>query len=334
MRLNTEENLQRFLTNSKSSNYQKLITNTTPNYIPNTNSINASSIVYTQSKSNKNISKKDNQNQNKRFTPFFNLNSRQKEKLNISKFFKSKKNYYNNINLITEQNNQKKITKKEELNILNISIPSKSCKKNNYKTLNYEQTSYGRIMKYFTVKSNNKPMKFDEVSQVFVPIRNTLSNEHRNKNLKKNKKKDENVRDKINCYLLNSKDKIVQIFKNNKLQKKIGNKKSSSNNKKEESNKSQNKIMNKEETRIENDINYNNLKTIDNNNEENIHKNSLKKSNQYRIRKINLPSGINLASIQSNNKLLHNLLNNKSKKIHKNSNDRIQTDYNINKNIK
>ena len=330
MRLNTEENLQRFLTNSKSSNYQKLITNTTPNYIPNTNSINASSIVYTQSKSNKNISKKDNQNQNKRFTPFFNLNSRQKEKLNISKFFKSKKNYYNNINLITEQNNQKKITKKEELNI---SIPSKSCKKNNYKTLNYEQTSYGRIMKYFTVKSNNKPMKFDEVSQVFVPIRNTLSNEHRNKNLKKNKKKDENVRDKIS-YLLNSKDKIVQIFKNNKLQKKIGNKKSSSNNKKEDSNKSQNKILNKEETRIENDINYNNLKTIDNNNEENIHKNSLKNSNQYRIRKINLPSGINLASIQSNNKLLHNLLNKKSKKIHKNSNDRIQTDYNINKNIK
>ena len=330
MRLNTEENLQRFLTNSKSSNYQKLITNTTPNYIPNTNSINASSIVYTQSKSNKNISKKDNQNQNKRFTPFFNLNSRQKEKLNISKFFKSKKNYYNNINLITEQNNQKKITKKEELNI---SIPSKSCKKNNYKTLNYEQTSYGRIMKYFTVKSNNKPMKFDEVSQVFVPIRNTLSNEHRNKNLKKNKKKDENVRDKIS-YLLNSKDKIIQIFKNNKLQKKIGNKKSSSNNKKEDGNKSQNKIINKEETRIENDINYNNLKTIDNNNEENIHKNSLKNSNQYRIRKINLPSGINLASIQSNNKLLHNLLNKKSKKIHKNSNDRIQTDYNINKNIK
>ena len=330
MRLNTEENLQRFLTNSKSSNYQKLITNTTPNYIPNTNSINASSIVYTQSKSNKNISKKDNQNQNKRFTPFFNLNLRQKEKLNISKFFKSKKNYYNNINLITEQNNQKKITKKEELNI---SIPSKSCKKNNYKTLNYEQTSYGRIMKYFTVKSNNKPMKFDEVSQVFVPIRNTLSNEHRNKNLKKNKKKDENVRDKIS-YLLNSKDKIIQIFKNNKLQKKIGNKKSSSNNKKEDSNKSQNKIINKEETRIENDINYNNLKTIDNNNEENIHKNSLKNSNQYRIRKINLPSGINLASIQSNNKLLHNLLNKKSKKIHKNSNDRIQTDYNINKNIK
>lgn len=330
MRLNTEENLQRFLTNSKSSNYQKLITNTTPNYIPNTNSINASSIVYTQSKSNKNISKKDNQNLNKRFTPFFNLNSRQKEKLNISKFFKSKKNYYNNINLITEQNNQKKITKKEELNI---SIPSKSCKKNNYKTLNYEQTSYGRIMKYFTVKSNNKPMKFDEVSQVFVPIRNTLSNEHRNKNLKKNKKKDENVRDKIS-YLLNSKDKIVQIFKNNKLQKKIGNKKSNSNNKKEDGNKSQNKIINKEETRIENDINYNNLKTIDNNNEENIHKNSLKNSNQYRIRKINLPSGINLASIQSNNKLLHNLLNKKSKKIHKNSNDRIQTDYNINKNIK
>ena len=333
MRLNTEENLQRFLTNSKSSNYQKLITNTTPNYIQNTNSINPSLIVYTQSKSNKNISKKDNQNQNKRFTPFFNLNSRQKEKLNISKFFKSKKYYYNNINLITEQNNQKKTTKKEELNI---SIPSKNCKKNNYKTLNYEQTSYGRIMKYFTVKSNNKPMKFDEVSQVFVPIRNTLSNEHRNKNLKKNKKKEENVRDKINCYLLNSKDKIIQIFKNNKLQKKISNKKSSSINKKEDNNKFQNKILNKKETRIENDINYNNLKTIDNNNEENnIHKNSLKNSNQYRIRKINLPSGINLASIQSNNKLLHNLLNKKSKKIHKNNNDdRIQTDYNINKNIK
>ena len=285
-------------------------------------SINASSIVYTQSKSNKNISSKDNQK--KRFTPFFSLNSRQKEKLNISKFFKSKKNYYNNINLIIEQNNQKKIAKKEDLNI---SIPSKSCKKNNYKTLNCEQTSYGRIMKYFTVKSHNKPMNFDEISQVFVPIRNTLSNEHRNK-------KDENVKDKINCYLLNSKDKIIQIFKKNKLQKKNNTKNSNLNNKKEQNNKSQSKILNKEEARNENDINYNNLKTIDNNNEENNHKNILKNSYQYRIRKINVPSGINLASIQSNNKLLHNLLNKKPKKTYKNNNDRIQTDININKNLK
>ena len=328
MHLNTEENLQRFLTNSKSSNYQKLVTNTSPNYIQNINSIYASSKIYTQSKSNKNISKNDNQN--KRFTLFINLNSRQKEKLNISKFFKSKKKYFNNINLITEQNHQEKNIKKEDLNI---SIPSKSIKKN-YKTLNYDQTSYGRIMKYFTIKSSNKPMKLDELSQVFVPIRNTLSNEHRNKNVKINKKNVENVRDKINYYFPNSKDKIIQIFKNGKLEKNINNKKSSSNNKNEQKNKSQNKIMNNKEMKIENDINYNNLKTIDNNIEENNNKKSIKNSYQFRIRKINLPSGINFSSIQSNNKLLHNLLNKQSKKMHKNNRERVQTDYNINQNLK
>ena len=188
MRLNTEENLHRFLTNSKSSNYQKLVTNTQPNYIQTINSINSSSKGSTQSKSNKHISIKDIQN--RRFTLFSRLNSRQKEKLNISKFFKSKKNFFNNINLITEQNHIKKNLKKEkEKEESNISITIKKSKKNNYKTLNYDQTSYGRIIKYFTNKSSNKPMKFDELSQVFVPIRNTLSNEHRNKNNKINNKK-------------------------------------------------------------------------------------------------------------------------------------------------
>ena len=178
-------------------------------------------------------------------------------------------------------------------------------------------------------------MKFDELSQVFIPIRNTLSNEHRNKNAKITKKNAENERDKINYYFLSSKDKIIQIFKNGKLEKKIDNNiKSSSNNKNEAKNKSQNKIMNDKGTKIENDINYNNLNTIDNNNEDNNNKNNLKKSYQYRIRKMNLPSGMNFASIQSNNKLLHNLLNKKSKKIHKNNYDRVQTDINLYKNIK
>ena len=333
MRLNTEENLHRFLTNSKSSNYQKLVTNTQPNYIQTINSINSSSKGSTQSKSNKHISIKDIQN--RRFTLFSRLNSRQKEKLNISKFFKSKKNFFNNINLITEQNHIKKNLKKEkEKEESNISITIKKSKKNNYKTLNYDQTSYGRIIKYFTNKSSNKPMKFDELSQVFVPIRNTLSNEHRNKNNKINSKKVENVRDKINIYLTNSKDKIIQLFKNNNFEKNINNKKPNSNIEKQK-NKSENKNkINNTEIKIENDINYHNMNTIDNNREENNNKNSLKNSYQFRIRKINVPSGINLATIQSNNKYLHNLLNKKQKKIQKNNCDRVNTDYNLYKKIK
>jgi hypothetical protein len=54
------------------------------------------------------------------------------------------------------------------------------------------------------------------------------------------------------------------------------------------------------------------MNTIDNN-ENNDNKNNLKNSYQFRIRKINLPSGINLASIQHNNKLLQNIINKKSK---------------------
>ena len=177
-------------------------------------------------------------------------------------------------------------------------------------------------------------MKFDELSQVFVPIRNTLSNEHRNKNNKINSKKVENVRDKINIYLTNSKDKIIQLFKNNNFEKNINNKKSNSNNEKQK-NKSENKNkINNTEIKIENDINYHNMNTIDNNREENHNKNSLKNSYQFRIRIINVPSGINLATIQSNNKYLHNLLNKKQKKIQKNNCDRVNTDYNLYKKIK
>ena len=326
MYLNTEGNLRRFLTISKYSNYKKIKTNESPKEENITNRLYTSYRVYSQSKSNKNIKTKTNQN--KRFNLFTKLISRQKEKLNISKFFKSKKNDMYNINLKTEENQPKKISKKETLNI---SISYKNTSKKNYKTLNYDQGSYGRIMKYFTNKSSNKPMKLDELSQVFIPIRNTLSNEHRkNKKINKNK---ESIKDKINLYLLDSKDIIVQLYKKNKLNKNINNKnKKDFNGKNDHKNKEQNtinKIINNKEIKIENDINYNNMNTIDNNIEENNNKNSLKVSYQYRIRKINVPSGINFASIQSNNKLFHNLLNKKSKKIRINNYDRIQTDYNL-----
>ena len=326
MYLNTEGNLRRFLTISKYSNYKKIKTNESPKEENITNRLYTSYRVYSQSKSNKNIKTKTNQN--KRFNLFTKLISRQKEKLNISKFFKSKKNDMYNINLKTEENQPKKISKKETLNI---SISYKNTSKKNYKTLNYDQGSYGRIMKYFTNKSSNKPMKLDELSQVFIPIRNTLSNEHRkNKKINKNK---ESIKDKINLYLLDSKDIIVQLYKKNKLNKNINNKNNKDfNGKNEHKIKEQNtinKIINNKEIKIENDINYNNMNTIDNNMEENNNKNSLKVSYQYRIRKINVPSGINFASIQSNNKLFHNLLNKKSKKIRINNYDRMQTDYNL-----
>ena len=310
MRLNTEENLRRFLTGSKSTNYKKQKINQSPIDDQNINNIYTSTI-YNQSKSNKNISIINTKN--KPFSLLSKISSRQKEKLNISKFFKSKMKYYNNIDLITNQKNQKKNVKEE----LNNSIDSKFSKQFNYKTLNYDQTSYGRIMKYFTNKSSNKPMKFDEISQVFVPIRNTLSNEHRNKNEKINTKKKEYIKDKINLYLLDSKDSVIQLFKNNKFKKNLNSQKNNSKSEKEQINKSQNKmeqINPNQEKKNENDINYNNIKTIYNNTEgNNNNKNSLKTSYQYRIRKINLPSGINFASIQSNNKLLHNLLNKKQK---------------------
>ena len=60
-------------------------------------------------------------------------------------------------------------------------------------------------------------------------------------------------------------------------------------------------------------------------------KNNLKNSYQFRIRKINLPTGINLASIQQNNKLLQNILNKKTKKnkdiLNKNKIQVTQTEY-------
>ena len=53
------------------------------------------------------------------------------------------------------------------------------------------------------------------------------------------------------------------------------------------------------------------MNTIDHENNNNKNNNNLKNSYQFRIRKINLPSGINLASIQHNNKLLQNIIQKK-----------------------
>ena len=203
MRLNSGQNLHQFLTNSKSvsqnshSNYNKIYNNTK---------------TYNQSKSNINII--NIENPNKRFNLFSNLNAKQKEKINLTKFLKQDKNYYNNINLMTEQNLDKKHDQ-NKLN-LNLSVLSNLSKKgNSFKTLNYDRSSYVRIMKYFTIKSSNKPMKFDDLSPVFIPIRNTLSNEHRkNNNMNINP---DSVKDKINFYYyINSKEKVIQLFKDQK----------------------------------------------------------------------------------------------------------------------
>ena len=216
MRLNSGQNLHQFLTNSRSnsqksnSNYNKIYNNTK---------------IYNQSKSNINII--NIENANKRFNLFSNLNSKQKEKINLTKFLKGEKNYYNNINLITEQNFDKKHDpNKLNLNLSFLSNMSKNGKGNSFKTLNYDRSSFVRIMKYFTIKSSNKPLKFDELSPVLVPIRNTLSNEHRkNNNLNLNP---DNIKDKINFYYyINSKEKVIQLFKDNKKNNKYN---SSSNN--------------------------------------------------------------------------------------------------------
>ena len=83
MRLNTEENLRRFLTISKSTNYKKQKINESPINDQNMNNIYTSTI-YNQSKSNKNIS--INNDKNKPFALFSKLSTRQKEKLNIKVF--------------------------------------------------------------------------------------------------------------------------------------------------------------------------------------------------------------------------------------------------------
>ena len=206
MRLNSGKNLHQFLTNSRSSS-QKTNTKTNKN-CPNPK-------IYNQSKSNVNII--NIENTNKRFNLFSNLNAKQKEKINLTKFFKGDKNYYNNINLVTEQ----KYDKKYEPNKLNLNLSflnmSKNGKGNSFKTLNYDRSSFVRIMKYFTIKSTNKPMEFEDLSPVFIPIRNTLSNEHRNKNLNINP---DNIKDKINFYYyINSKEKVIQLFKDKKKNK-------------------------------------------------------------------------------------------------------------------
>ena len=80
MRLNTEENLRRFLTISKSTNYKKQKINESLINEQNMNNIYTSTI-YNQSKSNKNVS--INNDKNKPFALFSKLSTRQNEKLNI-----------------------------------------------------------------------------------------------------------------------------------------------------------------------------------------------------------------------------------------------------------
>ena len=205
MHLNSGQNLHQFLTSIR-SNSQK--SNSKNNKIYNNTKI------YNQSKSNINITNVENAN--KRFNLFSNLNAKQKEKINLIKFIKAERNNYNNINLVTEQNLDKKHDD-NKLN-LNLSFLNKNNKGNSFKTLNYDRSSYVRIMKYFTIKSSNKPMEFEDLSPVLIPIRNTLSNEHRKNNLNINT---DNIKEKINFYYyINSKEKVIQLFKDKKKKNK------------------------------------------------------------------------------------------------------------------
>ena len=207
------ENLLQFLTNNR-PNSQKVNSNLTKKF--------NNKKIYNQSQSNINI-----ENENKRLNLFSNLFTKPKEK-NLAKSSKEEKNFYNNINLVTEHNVNKKHTPKElkiNFSLLNV---SKKGKENSFKTLNYDRPSFARVMKYYTIKSNNKPMKTDELSPIFIPIRNTLSYEHRRNNDMNNMNiNSDNIKDKINFYYyIKSKEKAQQLFKDNK----ISNKKSSSNN--------------------------------------------------------------------------------------------------------
>ena len=293
MRLNSGQNLHQFLTNSR-SNSQK----TNSNY----NKIYNNTKIYNQSKSNINII--NIENASKRFNLFSNLNSKQKEKINLTKFLKGDKNYYNNINLITEQNlNKKHEPNKLNLNLSFLSNLAKNGKGNSFKTLNYDRSSFVRIMKYFTIKSSNKPLKFDELSPVFIPIRNTLSNEHRKNNLNINS---DNIKDKINFYYyINSKEKVIQLFKNNKKNSKY----ISSN------------ISHRSGTGTKNSI-KNNLKTnVKNNNNNNSNSNNNESGNCSTSNNNNKINNINLINKNDQRNSIHNKASDNNLTFSKNSNE-------------
>ena len=189
-------NLHQFLTTRRASSQNSYQNNTK---------------ISNKSKSNSNANINYIQRQ-KNYNIFSNLNPKPKEK---------NSNNLNNQNLKTESNFNKKNPLKPPTELkFNISLLNMSKnKKNSFKTLNYDRSPFIRIMKYFTIKSNNKPMELDELSPVFIPIRNTLSNEHRNNNNDININ-NESYKDKINFfYYINSKQKSLQIFKDDKNNK-------------------------------------------------------------------------------------------------------------------
>ncbi len=199
-------NLHQFLTNRR-ANSQKPTQN--------------NSKINTNVKSKSNANMENIEKQKNKFNIFTNINSKSKEKKNSTKFKEEKNpNYFNNINLKTEHNfNRKNPSKPPKELKFNISLLNMSKnKRNSFKTLNYDRSPFVRIMKYFTIKSNNKPMDLDELSPVLIPIRNTLSNEHRKNN--EINMNNENIKDKINFfYYINSKQKASQLIKEEKINK-------------------------------------------------------------------------------------------------------------------
>ena len=189
-------NLHQFLT-TRRANSQK----------PNKNNSIISNNV--KSKSNANIS---NIQKLKKHNIFTNINPKSKEK---------KSHNLNNQNLKTDINKKNPSKPPTELKF-NISLLNiTKNKRNSFKTLNYDRSPFIRIMKYFTIKSNNKPMKLDELSPVLIPIRNTLSNEHRTNSNNDMNINNENIKDKINFFnYINKKQKALQLFtKDEKINK-------------------------------------------------------------------------------------------------------------------
>ena len=313
-------NLHQFLTNRKdsssshSSNCRNIYSNNSRKHsTKNSNNIN-------------NINTNNNNTNNKRFSLFSNLNAKQKEKITLIKFLKDNKNFYNNVNLMTEQNFIKKLdTNNINLNLSNLSNNSKTGK--SPKTINYDRASYVRMMKYFTIKSNHKPVKLDELSPITIPIRNILSNDHRKNSM-------DNIADKVNFYhYLNKPNKNKTAEKNILPNKIIKSNDSHNNSNNTNNNFTFSKNSNESEITFKDNNNNNSPRFLKDNKEiieikenkedkenkekkENIENKDSQKKNQYqfRIRRINLPANINLSSIHYNNKILQNIINKKAKK--------------------
>ena len=104
------------------------------------------------------------------------------------------KNCYNNINLLDNLKTQDDICNSlsKDLNISNFSNISKisiSSSLNNRNSAMYNKSLFAQIMKYYTRKSKNEIIQFEEIDFILKPMTKLINNSKNNLNNEKNLKK-------------------------------------------------------------------------------------------------------------------------------------------------